>query len=236
MIVRKYSKKVEIYGHEAKATIYNRPKYVHISNRTDYSINHQNEKRDDSLSRTRTKIYQLVNCNHYAHGKYPAIFLTLTFAKNITNVKQANIEFNLFIQRLSYHTNQKLKYLAVIEFQKRGAVHYHMVCNLVYVRNKILSKIWKHGFLNIKKLRTDCNIGLYMMKYLGKEANILQHKKKYWTSKNLNRPIEIIDNEEIINYLTDSNINIIYTNDYYSEKGGWCRFKELEWKGLRDSV
>jgi len=81
-------------------------------------------KRKDSTNRTRTEMRRLINCNQDFSK-----FYTLTFADNITDVKFANKHFNKFIMRMEYHYG-KFKYIAVIEFQERGAVHYHFLCNL----------------------------------------------------------------------------------------------------------
>ncbi|WP_342504430.1 hypothetical protein [Lysinibacillus sp. FSL L8-0126] len=84
-------------------------------------------------------------------------FLTLTFKENIQDITSCNYEFMKFIKRLNYkiYKTKKatLKYLAVWELQKRGAIHYHI---LLFSISKIpyteLSKLWKFGSVNIKKV------------------------------------------------------------------------------------
>jgi hypothetical protein len=96
-------------------------------------IKQQKQKQEFSVHRTRTEIRRLINSNPQLNK-----FMTLTFAENITDLKQANYEFNKFVLRLSYKY-PKFEYLAVPEFQQRGAVHYHVICNLPFVHyNEIL--------------------------------------------------------------------------------------------------
>jgi len=197
MIVRKYQVKSTVYGREARKVTYTRPKYIHKNNdRLSFEAKRKESRRDDSLSRTRQKIYQLVHCNHYAHGHHPAIFLTLTFKKNITDLKQANYEYKLFIERLVTRANKKLKWLAIIEFQKRGAVHYHVVFfNLPKIPYNEIQKIWGHGMTRVEKGTSIRNLSAYIAKYLSKDIidNRLKGHNVLKTSRHLKRPIEYED-------------------------------------------
>jgi hypothetical protein len=60
----------------------------------------------------------------------------------------------------------------------------------------LLAKIWKHGFVEIHKIKHIDSIGAYVSKYLTKEAfeGRMKGKRKYFYSKNLNLPIEIYEN------------------------------------------
>lgn len=85
--------------------------------------------RNKVLARNRRTVRQLVNSNPDCNK-----FLTLTFADNLTDIDKANYQFKKFIERLKYrYSSIELKYIAVIEFQKRGAVHYHLLNNLPYI-------------------------------------------------------------------------------------------------------
>jgi len=145
-------------------------------------------KREDNIIRTRQTIRRLINSNKDLNK-----FLTLTFADNVQEVDIANYEFKKFILRLKYHFPD-LKYLTVIEFQKRGAVHYHMVCNMPYINKDILAEIWGKGFIKVNRIQHCDNVGAYVSKYLGKEAGTrLFNKKKYFCSRDLVRPVEVVD-------------------------------------------
>lgn len=159
------------------------------------------EKRKDSISRTRTQIRRLINSNHDLIK-----FVTLTFEENILDVASANKYFNKFIMRLKYKYPD-FKYLSIIEFQKKrgktngdgGAVHYHFLCNLPYIKKAELAEVWKHGFVTINKIKNVDNVGAYVCKYLQKDMtdDRLFNHKKYFCSKNIEKPTTIFD-EKII--------------------------------------
>lgn len=126
-------------------------------------------------------------------------FVTLTFKDglsfNITDVKSCNAAFNLFIKRLKYRYSE-LRYLAVIEFQDangRGAVHYHMICNLPFVKKSELQKIWGNGFVKINAIDKVDNVGAYISKYMAKDLDDtrLQGLKAYQYSRSLRKPVEL---------------------------------------------
>lgn len=140
-----------------------------------------------SINRTKTEIRRLVNSNPQLNK-----FLTLTFAENIADLKTANYIFNQFIKRVAYQYGD-FEYLAVPEFQKRGAVHYHLLCNLPFVDLAKLRKFWGQGFIKLNKIDNVNNVGAYVCKYLGKEMDErMFNKKKYFCSQTLKRPIELL--------------------------------------------
>ncbi len=151
-------------------------------------LKQQKQKQEFSLNRTRTEIRRLINSNPQLTK-----FMTLTFADNITDLKQANYEFNKFVLRLSYKY-PKFEYLAVPEFQKRGAVHYHVICNLPFVHYSEIREIWGQGNIDIKQINNVTNLGAYVCKYLSKDMfdERTFGKKKFFRSQTLSEAIEIL--------------------------------------------
>lgn len=174
-----------------------------------------------SARRAKRMIKRLIMANCFSwfkdNGKpYLPITLTLTFADNIADLKQANYEFTKFIRRLNYETNaiegkdlkqSNLKYLAVFELQERGAIHYHMIFfNLPYMEDvyQKMYKIWGQGRImvggkdkNFKKVKNQKQLNKivsYFVKYIQKSVyeNYFPGKrtKKYITSKGLLKPQE----------------------------------------------
>lgn len=140
-----------------------------------------------SINRTRTEIRRLVNSNPQLNK-----FLTLTFAENITDLKTANYIFNKFILRMNYKYPD-FEYLAVPEFQKRGAVHYHLLCDIPFVEVAELQELWGQGFVKINKIDNVNNVGAYVSKYLGKEMDERSFgKKKFFRSQSLKQSVEIL--------------------------------------------
>lgn len=136
--------------------------------------------------------------------RIPPFFLTLTFAENITDIVYANKEFTKFIQRFNYELfsqkKMKLAYIAVPQFQERGAVHYHCVLfNMPFIKNDVygtIRKIWRHGrFVNLEKITNSWSIHRYLRRYMKKnfEDGRLKSKRKYFASRSILRPIVLRD-------------------------------------------
>ncbi|WP_226038588.1 rolling circle replication-associated protein [Aquibacillus saliphilus] len=83
------------------------------------------EKRRDQTvrdARNLTRRLALMNFNEND------IFMTLTYKENEWDVQKTDLDFKNFLKRLKYRFKiKKVKYLAVREFQKRGAIHYHVL-------------------------------------------------------------------------------------------------------------
>ncbi len=179
----KYKKNVWREYESNKEEIIKEPKQLNIFEQEKL----KKQRRQFSINRTKTEIRRLVNSNPQLNK-----FLTLTFAENITDLKTANYIFNKFVMRMSYMFSD-FEYLAVPEFQKRGAVHYHLLCNLPFMEIQTLQEIWGQGFVKINKIDNINNVGAYVSKYLGKEMDERMFgKKKFFRSQNLKESIEIL--------------------------------------------
>ena len=152
----------------------------------------------------------------------------------------ANSEFKKFIKSLKYHYSD-FKYLAVVEFQKRGAIHYHMLSNFGYIEQSDLEKIWDNGFVWIRDLLTANkgspvdNVGAYIVKYMNKNIidRRLMGKKSYFTSKNLKRPEIIYEDSNLIDCLKKYDFNtdnLVYENKFMSKENGVVLYYEFNKK------
>lgn len=165
--------------------------------------------RQEVSNRAKRDLRRIINSNVHRwiddEGRaFPPIFITLTFAENMTDLNQANKEFRDFLLRLNYRLNgtrkNTLKYVVAIEFQKRGAVHYHCVFfNLPYIEANEFAKLWGQGFIRMNKVTEVDNIGSYVCKYIGKEIedDRLKGRKCYFTSRGLLKPLELTKEKEI---------------------------------------
>ncbi|HLM84318.1 MAG TPA: hypothetical protein VK254_03875 [Candidatus Bathyarchaeia archaeon] len=170
------NKIVEVYEYE---------NYFHygniVKNKYEKEIKNISKKKENKIEsrqlsniRSKRTLKRLINSNSEIYKKsngkfYPPVFMTITFAQNITDVKKANKEFTNFIKKLNYNVwnmkKNKLKYAGVIEFQKRGAVHYHVIFfNLKYTTQKQIADIWSNGFIKINKIKNISNLGSYVCK------------------------------------------------------------------------
>ncbi len=160
----------------------------------------QREKnREVSLMRARRDLRRIVNANIDQWGDDVICkFVTLTFKDNVKDVDLANYEFRQFIKRLNYKVYgekcSNLKYTAVVEFQERGAVHYHVIFyNLPYTKADVIEKVWGNGFIKINKIDNIDNVGAYVCKYMVKDLDDerLRGRKCYFNSRGLKKPKEI---------------------------------------------
>jgi len=187
------------------------------------------ENRRLTCRRAREMIRRICLANFDERSK----FITLTYAENQTDVTQANGDFKKFIQRLRYKYKD-FKYVAVIEFQERGAVHYHMMSDLPYIPNEQLNGLWKMGYVKINDINHVDNVGAYMIKYMLKDTSDprLRGKKAYLTSRGLDRP-SVIRGEQarkIKDMYELDNKKIVFTNSYESEHHGKIIYKEYNLK------
>lgn len=181
------------------------------------------EEQEESLKRQaryyKNKIYEvgrLIDCNY----NKKSVFLTLTFAENLQDIKKANNEFKLFMKRLNYYLQttiedfKSVEYVATWELQERGAIHYHLILfDFPYIEAKKLEEIWRNGYIKIniiknKKGEMIEKVSSYITKYFTKDLESkIREKKAYFSSKGLKRP------QEHKKQLTDDEINEILVND-----------------------
>ncbi len=190
--------------------------------------------REKVLQRARARVRRLVCANPQLNK-----FFTLTFAENVTDLKYANNQFSCFIRRLNRYLDKigkdRMQYIAVVEFQERGAIHYHLLCNLPYISVYKLQEIWKNGFVWIKNISNVDNLGAYVTKYMSKDNadERLVGNRCYFTSQGLQEPTTIEENgiENIISHLLlAGEIELRkepYKNTFYNEQLGNIDYTQL---------
>lgn len=136
--------------------------FEHIENRSD-SYN--------SLRQTFKKLRYLINNNFV--GRSNELFITLTYADNMTDTKKLYSDLDKFNKKMKYRYKNEtsLDYLHVVEPQKRGAWHIHSLIRFndlekIFIPNAELAKIWGHGFVRIESVKNVDNIGAYLSAYL----------------------------------------------------------------------
>jgi len=204
------------------------------------------ENRKQVLQRAKRDLRRLINANVGQYGKeYTAKFLTLTFKEDVKDMKQANYEFLKFIKRLNYYCfgtkKANLKYTCVVEFQKRGAIHYHVIIyNMPYIKANDIANVWGNGFIKINKIDNVNNVGAYVSEYLGQaekgqghdiEDDRLQGKKSYFSSKGLYKPIEVTD-EKVVEQVTAALPleSLTYAAEFENEHIGTITYKQYNIK------
>lgn len=141
-----------------------------------------------NLTRCKTNLIDLIDCNVGQNTK----FMTLTYKKNQTDWEQSSKDFKLFLLRLK-REGIILSYVAVREFQKRGAIHFHLVIfNNEKLDINILKKCWSFGFIKINRIDNYFNVTRYVSKYISKSliTSFVNYpfKRLYNCSRDLKRP------------------------------------------------
>lgn len=196
------------------------------------------ERRQQTVRDARNTTRRLALMNFGSGDK----FITLTFKENINDIEYSDDQFKKFIKRFKYHFKiDKLNYIAVREFQKRGAIHYHLICdwNMYFESEEQIKeferllgeKIWKHGFVDIKQLNHVDNVGAYIIKYMTKDVYVefFRGRKVYLCSKGLERPLVYTDYhaDQIVNQYNLDVKKEVFTNSYESEYHGQIVYREF---------
>jgi len=123
--------------------------------------------------------------------------LTLTYRENMTDLSQAWSDLKAFSRKMKAEFDTDWQYICVPEFQKRGAVHFHMAVSGFFPVNKV-RKFWRdvvgEGNIDITSPRSiDKNswnpkrIALYLAKYITKNDSVEFNKRRY-SSTNIAPP------------------------------------------------
>lgn len=201
--VYSYKKKVH-YNYETMEKKYDREK-----------PDDWNGKREENLSRARQTIRRLIWANLTRYSK----FLTLTYAENMQDLERFYYDWKIFTTAMR-RKGHDLKYLYVLEYQERGAIHAHVVLfGDKFIPWQDITDNWRHGIINIHKIRDIGNLGAYVCKYLTKNTLAEYNSKSYHCSRGLNRPVErkiTLDEEETANFLSGllSKGHMVYSNEY----------------------
>ncbi|WP_056974517.1 rolling circle replication-associated protein [Holzapfeliella floricola] len=218
---------IEVYEYDKVIISENTKKINRRSKSKNFDELEQEEqlKRLHRISKTRQnakwKVMRLIDTNFDSKTS----FLTLTTKENIQNRDCFNKIFDKFIKRLNYKVfktkKRLLKYLAVLEKQKRGAWHVHIILfDIPFIAHKELMKIWGLGGVWINKIDVDTkeNRGRYVSKYfekgIGQELVESYGKKSFYSSRNLKHPKEykFISNETTENIIKHD--ELLYESEY----------------------
>ena len=161
------------------------------------------KNRREVLYKARNNIIRLANCNPDL-----CTFITLTYANKMQDIKQSKADLANSIKLLRKFWPD-IKYLYVLEFQRRGAIHYHMLCNIpITIKTARNGKykpeeqkelesyfhevFWEHGWVDVRNLISEgnTNVGKYVSSYLVEDLLKLdlQGGRCYGYSRNLVKP------------------------------------------------
>lgn len=133
-------------------------------------INHIETRKDDldSVRKSLARLRDYINTN--VEDVNCCRWVTLTYAENMTDPIKLKHDFKNFNTRCR-KVFGNYEYITAAEPQGRGAWHLHVIMiypnEAPYMENKQVAKLWKHGFVTVKKLKDVDNVGCYLMAYLG---------------------------------------------------------------------
>lgn len=134
-----------------------------------YSEKNTTEKTTQNLKKTFNNLRQLIRANFTRDSKNQ-LFITLTYAENMTDEERLYTDFDKFYKRLKYKLKKhKLEYISVAEPQGRGAWHLHLMLKStnqqnLFIDNKELEQIWGNGWTDAQRLVSD-DVGAYYVAY-----------------------------------------------------------------------
>lgn len=188
------------------------------------------KKRSNNINQSKMALRRLINAN--VTGK--DLFVTLTYKENMLDIGEGKKDFKKFIMRWNYRRKKEgldaLRYVYVVEFQKRGAVHFHCIFfNVGYISNKNLNALWGKGFVKVNKIDKVDNVGSYVVKYMEKDLidDRLNSRDLYGRSKgNLKDPVITKNPQEVEALERFLKNNLVYSNAYDSEYYGQVTYKQ----------
>lgn len=249
----------QLYLYENKKTkkILNEP----INDLDLRKVNKSNKKtKQDKVKKIeeRSIIRSKLSCQRIAKANMNVwkSFITLTFKDNLKDINTADKRLKYFLTKIR-RVKKDFKYLGIREFQKRGAIHYHILTNIacdsfiipkrekkhLYNPNtkqyKDLEyydiKYWLDGFSSAEPITDDAKkIVGYISKYMTKDIDQrLFGYRRYFYSKNLIMPITSYINttsEKDVDFFTKKiqDKNLIYQNAYYDKFDNKISFLELK--------
>lgn len=181
---------------------YKRGKLTNIEDMNTEELKRYNSRRKSSTRRAKTSVTDYALCNEFSQ------FITLTFSPK----KVDSFDYDTCKKLVSKWINNQrrhsplLTYILVAEKHKTGRIHFHMIVNnykgtlekavnpktgrnLIKNGKQIYNiKGWKYGFSTLSNIKNKEATARYLQKYLTKDFIEAFNKKRFWTSRGLNKP------------------------------------------------
>jgi hypothetical protein len=161
----------------------------------------QEDSAQRSVRRSRSLINDYANCNDFEW------FVTFTF--NPKKVDRYDLDCcYLKMQGWLWRTHRKyenFKYIIVPERHKDGAVHFHALIsgyggnmkktNVLQDGRRVFNITgFTFGFTNAQKVDEDVKATVaYLAKYITKDMEKIHNRRRFWSSKNLEKPMTVYD-------------------------------------------
>lgn len=166
----------------------------------DSSIIKTSDALNASIRRSKRMIKDLIHCNQFD------MWVTFTFKQQLYDIDLAKKRISQWFQdqQKQYGT---FCYLAVPEFHKSGALHFHALLKdykgvvvpalspktgrqIVKKGRKIYNiKSFGRGFTQLEYIESSVGVCNYISKYITKNSPVLSGKRRYFHSKGLKKPL-----------------------------------------------
>lgn len=123
----------------------------------------------------------------------PNTFITLTLpshwaARPDEAVKELSRAWRIIRKRDARRRNAKpVPFIAVVELQKNGTPHLHILCRAKWIDQKWLSEcmteLLEAPIVDIRRIDNIGRVGAYVSKYMAKEPRKVGSNKRYWQSR-----------------------------------------------------
>lgn len=200
-----------------------------IEDMTEEDLRRYYVNRKSSTRRAKTSVTDYALCNDFTQ------FITLTFNPQFAD----SFDYDSCKKLVSKWINNQrrhspeLTYILVAEKHKSGRIHFHMITNkfngnLKIARNpKTNRKLtkngkqiynlegWKYGFSTLSNIENKEATARYLQKYLTKDFIEAFNKKRFWTSRGLNKPTKEYNVYFDVRDFPPLFLNVYKTDNYY---------------------
>lgn len=196
---------IKEYSHMFKVIKYHKPLLIRKNYDKVKSFNLKQKQIEDSSHRSARRTKSIIK--DYTLSNDFEWFITFTFDPKKVNrysLSACSLKMQGWLSRVRHlqkdTDSPPFKYIVVPELHKDGAIHFHALFSgypkkfkstQIIQDNKRVYNLpyWRFGFTNATKI-SDTQIAFaYLTKYITKEMVHIHGKKRYWASKNLQKPI-----------------------------------------------
>jgi len=185
-----YGKTIELYEYQYDLPNKSRSRIEYTRSERPKRV----DRRKDNIKRIRREFVRLVRANLDTRGS--PTFVTLTFV-GLVGIERAWRCFHSYNRRLRRACGRDIVYIAVVEFQRRGSVHFHVLYWGLdnYVKNerntRFIQHLWGYGFIDCFFTDGSPKLAGYTAKYMSKAVfdSRLCGRRAYNTSRNVLRSV-----------------------------------------------
>lgn len=168
------------------------------------------------------------------------MFVTFTFNPKKVNRYDLNacyFKMQSWLSRQQRKSENMMKYVIVPEKHKDGAIHFHAVMlnypglikktNVIQNNRRVYNLTsFRFGFTNMQYLDDDKQkVAAYVCKYITKDMVTVSNRRRYWASKNLQKPVKYYN--EANNLSLDPDLHSLTFENQYLQMHEFEKLEQL---------